>query len=169
MFCRELLSLKFNPVGIDVSPKMIKIAKKHLGKKVKYLVGDSKTALKLAKKEGKFNLITSIMVLQFIKNIKPALKQLAGSLEKGGHIIFVNHNPKNLSERKARLKFNVAQTGNIVKIYSKSAQEYSKILKPLGFVKTMEKYLHSPDFIKKHHIEKTKSPKYMLLAFKKAL
>jgi 2-polyprenyl-3-methyl-5-hydroxy-6-metoxy-1,4-benzoquinol methylase len=167
MFAGKLKSLGFKSTGIDISPQMIAVAKKHLGKKVKYLVGDSKTAFKIAKKEGKFDLITCIMVLQFVKNVKACLRDLTASLERGGHIIFANHNPKNLAERKTPRLFNVAQTGNIVKIYQESAQDYHKIFKRLGFVKIMEKYLDSPNFIKKYHVEKTKNPKYMILAYKK--
>lgn len=51
MFCNKLKSLGFDVVGIDISPKMISIARKH--SKIRFFIGDYKQALSLSKKDGK--------------------------------------------------------------------------------------------------------------------
>ena len=74
MFCSELKTAGFNTCGLDISPKMISIAKYHLGKEINFSAGDYKSALKLSKKSGKFDLITAIMVLQFVSDINKCAK-----------------------------------------------------------------------------------------------
>lgn len=170
MFCRELKKKGFEVVGIDISPRMIKIAKKHLGGKVIFLRGDSAVALKDANQYGPFNFISAIMVFQFIKDIKTCLKQLSQSLKKGGYIIFAVHDPKFLAARGAANRINLAGTKISIPIYPKNLGYYNKIFKTLGFKKLLEKRLYpSKKFIQ--HMQKKqyslKTPKYLLLAYKK--
>lgn len=170
MFCAELKKKDFEIVGIDTSPRMIKIAKKHLGKKVIFLKGDSAVALKDANQYGPFNFISAIMVFQFIKDIKICLKQLSQSLKKGGYIIFAVHDPKFLITRKATNKINLAGTKISIPIYPRNLGYYNKIFKTLGFKKLLEKHLYpSKKFIQQlqNTQYKFKIPKYLLLAYKK--
>jgi 2-polyprenyl-3-methyl-5-hydroxy-6-metoxy-1,4-benzoquinol methylase len=169
MFCGALANLGFAATGIDYSPQMIKIAKEHLGAKVNFSVGDSKTAKEISQKDGKFNLITSIMVLQFIDDIKSAAQDLSGSLADGGHLLFTNHNPAHLDSRGVKGEFFAGGSKKSVPIYKRSAQDYDNILLPLGFKKTMETYIkQSEEFIKKYNAPYSNTvPKYLIQAYQK--
>lgn len=167
MFCSKLKSLGFDIVGIDISPKMISVAKKH--NKIRFFIGDYEQTSALSKKEGKFDLITAVMVLQFVPDIKECAKNFSDSLTKNGYIIFVVHNPKKLDERKVDNKFEVGNTGKIVTIYKRTAEDYDKIFKHLGFKKIIEKYQNSSkDFLKRYKPkDSARIPKYLILSYKK--
>ncbi len=169
MFCKELKALGFKTMGIDISPKMIEVAKEHLGKEIMLFSGDSKIALELSK-NNKFNLLTAIMVFQFVKDIKKCIKNLSISLAKEGHIVFAVHNPKKLEERGVKEKFEIPNTGKIVPIFKRNAGDYDKIFRDLGFKKTLEKYPKtSRKFLEKYtQKDSLKIPKFMILAYKKA-
>src|SRR3989344_9577684 len=165
MFCGELKKSGFDIIGVDISPKMINTAKRHLGKKILFLVGDGKTVLETAKKQGQFSLISAIMVFQFIKDIKACLTQLKNSLKKGGYIIFAVHNPKFLAIRKITNRLNLVRTKIFVPIHPKNVKDYDKIFTALGFKKILEKHLYPSKSFRKIYPPKT--PKYLLLAYKK--
>ena len=169
MFCRKLNSNGFNAAGIDISPNMIKIAKKRNGKNLYFSVGGYKTAYRLSRKLGKFSLISAIMVFQFVPDIKNCIKRLSDCLADEGHIIFAVHNPKKLEERKIKNKFEIGKTGKITKIYKRTAEQYDKIFKNLGFKKKFEKYPRtSKKFLQEYKQEySAKIPKYMVLGYKK--
>lgn len=165
MFCRELKSLGFKSFGIDVSPEMIKIGQENLDKDIKLYVGDTESAKSLAEKEGKFDLVTSIMVLQFIEDQK--IKELAEVLKANGYFILVNHNPPHLEARGFTDTFTLGHTDTTVPLYQRSAEEYDAILKPLGFKRVFETCAtESEEFLKKYNIVRTTPhPKYMILAY----
>ena len=169
MFCRKLNSIGFNAVGIDISPKMIKIAKKHNKKNMHFFVGDYENVSKLPKDFSKFNLITAIMVFQFVPDIKNCIKLLSECLADEGHIVFAVHNPKKLEERGIRDKFEIGKTGKITTIYKRTSQQYNKIFRNLGFSKKFEKYPRtSKIFLQKYNKnDSIKIPKYMVLGYKK--
>lgn len=168
MFCRELRSCGFNAVGIDLSANMIKIAKKYNNKNP-YFVGDYKTVFRLSRDFGKFNLISAIMVFQFVPDIKDCIKRLSDCLADEGHIVFAVHNPKKLEERKIKTKFEIGKTGKITTIYKRTAEQYDEIFKSLGFKKKFEKYPKtSKKFLQKYKQEDSmKIPKYMILGYVK--
>ena len=167
MFCSKLKSLGFDTYGIDISPKMVEIAKKHLGKQIGFFVGDYKTALGISKKLGKFNLITAIMVFQFIPNLNRCIRYLSKSMANGSNIFIVLHNPKKLDERKIKNKLNL--NGKVVAIYKRNSKEYDRVFKQFRFKKLLEKYPKtSKKFLQKYKQEdSTKIPKYMVLGYKK--
>lgn len=167
MFCRELQNLGFRAIGVDMSEEMIKIGNAHLKRKVKLITGDTFVAKELANQEGKFDLISSIMVLQFIE--ESLLKPLFESVQNGGHIIFVNHNPNRLQEQGISDTLCLVDQDIPMPIYPRSAYDYDQVLLKLGFKKTLEQLVeHSEDFIKKYKIKRTtKHPKYMILGYEK--
>lgn len=169
MFCNELKILGFETCGLDISPKMISIAKAHLGKEINFSAGDYKSALKLSKKSAKFDLITAIMVLQFVSDLDECAKYFYDSMKERGIIIFAVHNPEKLDERKIADKMNVGGTGKIVNIHKRTAGDYDESFKNAGFRKLFEKYpTTSRTFLEKYgQIDSVKIPKYMVLAYKK--
>src|SRR3989338_11108388 len=79
MFCKELASLGFKAFGIDISSKMIAIAKKHSKDKTKYYMGNFDDVDKISKKAGKFDVMASIMAFQFVPDIEKCARKLADS------------------------------------------------------------------------------------------
>ena len=165
-FCRKLPSSGFEPIGIDISPKMISIAKKH-NKSIHFFVGDSKKAVKLSGKREKFGFVVAIMVFQFIEDIRSCIEDLSNCLEKNGHIIFAVHNPKKMRERKITNKLKLEDKE--VDIYIRSSKDYDKMFNSLGFSKKLEKYPKtSEEFLKKYtQKDSLRISKYMILAYKK--
>ncbi len=165
MFCRELKSLGFKSFGIDISPEMIKIGQKHLDKDIILYIGDVEFAKKLAQDEGKFDLITSIMVLQFIEDEK--IKDIVEAVKQNGYIIFVSHNPLQLKDRGIKDTFTPGGTNTTIPLYQRSAEDYDKIFLPLGFKRVSEALTaESQEFLEKYNIKRTSPhPKYMTLAY----
>ena len=168
MFCRELKSAGFDVAGIDISGKMIEMAKKH-NKNIDFFAGDAKKTDEISGKNGKLNLITSIMTLQFVENIEECIKSFSDSLMTDGHIIFAVHNPKKLEERGVKDDFNMGNTCKTVKIFKRTAKDYDKLFQKFGFKKTLEEYPKtSPEFLKRYEQKDSlKISKYMILAYKK--
>lgn len=166
MFCRKLKSLGFKSFGIDISPEMIKIGQEHLDRDTKLYVGDTESTKSLAQNEGKFDLITSIMVLQFIEDQK--IKDIAEAVKTNGYLIFASHNPLHLKARGLNDAFMLSGTNTTVPLYIRSAEDYDAILLPLGFKRVLKTYpVESEEFLKKHNIKRISShPKYMVLAYK---
>lgn len=167
MFCNELFKLGFNTTGIDLSPKMIKIAKENLNRKINVLAGDTKTAKDIALMDGKFNLITAQMVLQFIT--EKELHDIADSIEVNGYLIFANHNPENLKARGFTDTFTLSDTNTKVSIYIRLSEIYDKIFSSLGFKKLLEIYPETDNeiLIKNKFTRPGNVPKYIVLAYQK--
>jgi 2-polyprenyl-3-methyl-5-hydroxy-6-metoxy-1,4-benzoquinol methylase len=168
MFCRELQKLDFVVAGMDVSPEMIKIGKQNLDASIKLSVGDTFAAQKLAKQDGRFDLVTSIMVLQFIK--EEDLAPFADIIKAGGHLVFVNHNPARLRNSGITDTLYLADTEASAPIYQRTTEDYDRILSGLGFVRAFEHYANqSPEFLAKYNLEpKSDEPKYLILGYKKS-
>lgn len=165
MFCKELQSLGYKSSGIDVSSEMIKIGQEHLDKNIKLYVGDTEFAKKLAENEGKFDLVTSIMVLQFIEDQK--IKDFAEILNNNGYLIIVNHNPLHLEDRGFKDTFTLGHTDTTVPLYPRTTENYDAIFTPLGFKRVLETFAtESPEFLNKYNIiRNSPHPKYMILAY----
>ncbi len=166
MFCAELKRLGFEATGIDQSEEMIKIGKKYLDPNIKLSVGNTRTAQALSEKEDKFDLITSIMVLQFIPDEE--LASLIYSLKDSGIIVFANHNPKRLSEKGMKDILYLTDTNIPVTIYQRNVEDYDKIFLKYGFVRDMEYYAtQDQKFVTRYKISLTKNPKYLILGYKR--
>ena len=167
MFCLELKKLGYEVTGIDISPEMIKIGKKNLDSSIKLLVGGPEIALEQTNQYGKFDLVSSIMVLQFIEDVN--LKLLANSIKQNGHIIFTNHSPLMLEARGVEDHFFVGPNKVPVRIYKRTAEDYDKIFLNLGFKKTLETSAQSsPEVMEKYAIDRPLDiRKYLILAYQK--
>lgn len=163
MFCQELFKLGFETYGMDSSEKMIEIAKENLDPNIKVSCGGTRAA----KEQGPYDLISAIMVLQFIADDE--LGFLLDSLNKNGHIIFANHSLPRLKERGVTDFFTLTDTELNVPIYKRSPADWDKIFLARGFERTLETYPEDSEEFKKHYnMEKIYNfPKYMILAYKK--
>ena len=78
-------------VGIDCSPKMVKIALKRVGDRAKIFVANLEQPLEILQGEC-FDLIVSSLVLHYIENWERLFKELNSYLKVGGKFVFsVSH------------------------------------------------------------------------------
>jgi len=75
--------------GIDISPKMIELAKKNV-KGVEFRVG---TVYKLPYKSGTFDIVLASLVVHYFSNLNKAFKEIRRVLKKNGIFIFSSDNP----------------------------------------------------------------------------
>lgn len=167
MFCKKLEELGFDVTGMDLSPEMVAIGIHNLDPKIDLKVGDTDSALKLAQETSKFDLVTSIMVLQFIEDTK--LSELADAVKQNGYLMLVNHNPERLQEKGVSGTLPLADTDVRVPIYQRTSQNYDELLERFGFKRVLEEYVkQGEEFLKKYGIQNvTKNPKYLILGYQK--
>ncbi len=127
------LSIFFSPlvskiVGIDVSQKMLDIAKKKQPKNVEYLLASDFYTQK--NRDDQFDKIYSCWVLASISNelLKESIKQLYPALKSGGKFVFLEQTKKN----------DLFEGDNHVK---RSVRTYIKMFEEEGFV--LEEYKHA--------------------------
>ncbi len=89
-FAAELLKHEYEVVGCDSSSEMIAVAKKNL-EEIPFYVCDFPDVKKL--EEAPFDLITGIMVFQFIDDIEGCIRSLVEILKSGGVFAFAVFNP----------------------------------------------------------------------------
>lgn len=177
-FANKLRQLSFQVIGIDSSEDMIQIAKKSYGEDIKFYKGN----ITLLRTLNEFNIITSIMTLQFIKDIEKTISAFSQSILTNGLLIFAVHNPdfvkegiKNDEYEKFDSKINpkqiTLQFENDVKIpiYIRTAEEYNALAKKYQLKPLLEDYpSFTQNFIEKYpeHAGYTNS-EYLILGYKK--
>jgi trans-aconitate methyltransferase len=148
-FSAKLSQMGFSVTGVDPSGEMIKLALSNSPGGIEYITGDVETV-----SEKKFNLITAIMVFQFIQDIDNVLIKLLSLLEGGGLIIFAVFNPgwvRACLEKKLLFKdFDSIETpkkglidfgeGKEIPVYLRSFSEYGAIFRKNKMKKVMEIY-----------------------------
>ena len=177
-FCNHLKERGFDVFGIDFSKEMIKIAQKNSEKDIEYHVG-SQNILKSF--NNKFDIIVSIMVFQFIKNIESLTQLIFNVLTKNGIIIFAVINPVYINrciQEKKRYK-NLDKTGSIVfmefdkdkvlKAFLRTEKEYRKQFEQADFTFLNKYYPLFPNhFDKKYNWNlPTDTPEFLIMAFRK--
>jgi len=75
--------------GIDISPKMIELAKKNV-RKVDFKVG---TVYKLPYNSETFDIVLASLVVHYFSNLNKALREIRRVLKKNGVFIFSSDNP----------------------------------------------------------------------------
>lgn len=87
VLAEKLSTMLYDIYACDTSQEMIALAQSSTKGLVTY-----KTSFEHLKKHGPFNLITAIMVFQFISNPQATINAMAENLIDGGHIFFATHN-----------------------------------------------------------------------------
>mgnify|MGYP001593726556 CR=1 FL=1 len=93
-FCNRLNKLGYKVAGVDPAEEMINTAKHNTSSKIPYYKGDQTIVSSL----GKFQIVTSIMTLQFIENLTSVFQTLSNSLLPGGLLIIVDFNKEWVKE-----------------------------------------------------------------------
>lgn len=173
LFCRKLYEMGFDVTGYDESEELIKIARVNTPKEV--TITNSST---IAAQEGKYDLITSIMVFQFINDIASTLKNIISLLKPNGLIVYAVFNPNFIKENLNNdvfTGFTNNQTGYMelkkggkIPVFNRSESEYRYIFEKLGY---KEVYLDLPaftqEFLDKYKMPfSTKNSEYLIQAFR---
>jgi len=130
LFCRQLQTMGFQVRGYEPSEQLAAAARSNVPTDV-LITSDPQTM----RSDQRYDLITSIMVLQFIDNIEQTIESLANSLDKDGVIIFAVFNPAFVHDNMAgRQLFKTADSSNMahmelkpgiqIPFYLRSAQDY---------------------------------------------
>lgn len=90
LYIKKLLKGGGNVKGIDLSPELIKIAKKE-NPKIEFKVGS--ISKKLPYKTGEFDIVLGALVMHYVDNWNPALKEIKRVLKPKGIFVFSTENP----------------------------------------------------------------------------
>lgn len=174
LFCKELYRMGFDVTGYDPSEELAKAAQFNTPPEV--TVTDSAT---IAAQNGKYNIITSIMVLQFIDDIESTISNILSLLEPGGLVVYAVFNPSfieaNLIDSiftgfdKSQMGYMELKKGVKIKCYSRTELEMRSVFDKFGYE---EIYLDYPefteDFLRKYKLPfSIKHSEYLIQAFRK--
>ncbi len=110
--------------GIDISPNMVKKAKKNLAGRAVIQYGDAEN---IPFKSNFFDYVASTEAFHHYENPKRAVKEMHRVLKKGGHLLLADFS---ISGWLIRKLFLLVEPGHI-KIYSR--KEFSQLLRDAGF------------------------------------
>jgi len=148
LFCRKLSEKGFKVTGYDQSEELIDSAKRNTSNDV--IVTSSNSVMV---QNGRYDLVTSIMVLQFIKDIEPVIDSILSVLNPKGLLVFAVFNPKFIEDNSRsssfsgfedyRVGYMELKEGVKISVYNRNKLEYREILESKGLE---EVYLDYPVF-----------------------
>lgn len=178
-FCNKLNKLGYEVMGIDTSEEMVNVAKNNSPQEIQYMKGDHTIISQL----NKFNIVTTIMTLQFIERIDDVFETLSNSLVRGGILIVVDFNKEHVKEcLKSKISFADFDSmenpkkgwktfGEIkTPVFIRTAEEYEVIAKKNKLEKILEAYPpFTKEFIDKYPQDKRpkNASEYLILGYKK--
>lgn len=150
LFCTKLSEKGFKVTGYDQSVELVDSAKRNTSSDV--IVTSSNSVMV---ENGEYDLISSIMVLQFIKDIEQIIDSILSVLNPKGLVVFAVFNPKFIEDNSrsgAFSSFENYQTGYMelkegvkIPVYNRNELEYREIFQNRGLE---EVYLDHPVFTK---------------------
>ena len=173
LFCNKLFKMGFEVTGYDESQELIKSATLNTNDEV--TVTGSKSVMI---KKGKYDVVSSIMVLQFIEDIDLAIDSILSVLKPEGIVIFAVFNPKFIEDNsngKVFSGFDNYQSGYMelkegykIPVYNRTESKYREIFSSRGLE---EVYLDYPAFTKEflgeHEMPfSTKHSEYQIQGFR---
>jgi len=173
LFCRELHKMGFKVTGFDESEKLIKTAEINTPSEV--TISNSKTIIS---QKGKYDLITSIMVFQFISDIDSTIETIISMLKKKGLIVFAIFNPEFIeanSNNKVFSKFETYRTGYMelkegfkIPVYNQTESDYRNLFENKGFEQVYIDYpAFTEEFLSNYKMPfSTHQPEYLIQAFR---
>ena len=173
LFCRRLFDLGFEVTGYDESDELIKIARANTPPEV--TITNSSTTVA---RQGKYDVITAIMVFQFIDDIESTLRNLVSLLTPSGLILYAVFNPDFINEN-AGTRFSrptnsrtwhlALKDGIQIPFFLRTASEYRHSFASMDF---KEVYVDFPaftdEFLKKYQVPfSTKHSEFLIQAFRR--
>ena len=181
-FAAELHKRGYAVTACDSSPEMIAVAKKNLGDEIPFYECDSQNVPQL--KEAPFDLITGIMVFQFVEEIESCFRNLDAALKSGGVISFAVFNPDYVQPNHGDGKlfqyfktpeqptkgFMVPMEDAKIPVFMRIEEEYDNAILPLGYQRIYsEKPPFIPAFLEKYPSDAdTTRPEYLVMTYKKS-
>lgn len=176
-FCRRMHELGSNVTGYDTSQQLVKIARKNLAQDI--AITDSDRILS----EGRsYDLITSIMVFQFIPDAESVIPCLLNLLKSGGCLVYAVFNPEFVKslfkiskifyclEEKPEITATMRlKQGSEIPVYARSAEYYRLIFEKNGCKEIFRDYpVFTEEFLKEYPMPfPTEKPEFLIQAFKK--
>lgn len=139
LFCRKLHTLGNSVVGYEPTAGLREAAQRNVPGEV--VISDSTVVLE---PPAAYELITAVMVLQFVAEIEPLLMRLASLLRPGGLLLTAVFNPQFVDRqvsdnllfseysRERQAGFMILQPGVRIPVYNRTAQEYRQLAARLG-------------------------------------
>jgi SAM-dependent methyltransferase len=174
LFCRKLCEMGFDVTGYDESEELIKAARLNTPQEVTITNSSD-----IAAQRGKYDVITSIMVLQFISDINSTIENIVSILKSDGLIVYAVFNPKFIQENSVGnifTDFTNNQAGYIelkrgikIPVYSRSESEYRHLFEKLGYKEVYRDYPpFTNGFLDKYKVPfSTKNSEYLIQAFRR--
>lgn len=175
LFCCELFKLGFEVTGYDQSDKLVKAAQVNTPEEITITASHIIAAL-----NGKYDLITAIMVLQFVEDIESTISNLLSILEPNGLFVYAVFNPKFIEanlDNSIFIGFKNEPTGYMelkkdikIQCYSRTESEYRSIFGKLGYEEVYIDYPKFTDeFLSKHKMPfSTQNSEYLIQAFRRS-
>lgn len=179
-FCEILSKMGYSAIGCDLSVAMIKVAQKNLPN-IAFYVSDVDLAHQLP--GAPFDLVTSIMVIQFIENSAQFFININKALKLGGLLAFAVFNPDHVTRNHGEgLCFDGFDTPNEPKsgymcltketripVFIRTLEEYDDQIIPLGYERI---YTEKPGFTSQYLAEyhpsfDTSSPEFLIIVYQK--
>ncbi|HSX17290.1 MAG TPA: class I SAM-dependent methyltransferase [Patescibacteria group bacterium] len=179
-FAARLSKLGYTVQGVDSSSKIIAAAQARYGTEVSFNVGGIETI----PDEPTYNVVTSLMTLQFIADFEPAIRHLAAALKPGGTLVLAVFNPEFISDwikagdadyvgfdsvdnpTKGTLQFGPVE----IPTYIRTAAQYNKLAASCELAPALEAYPpFTEEFLAKYPVNgPTVHPEHMILAYQKS-
>ncbi|PLX48621.1 MAG: hypothetical protein C0613_10590 [Desulfobulbaceae bacterium] len=172
LFCKKLYKMGFNVTGYDNSEELAKKAQENTPTDV--TISGSLTEIE---QMGKYDLITSIMVFQFIDDISSTIDDIISLLKPGGMVIYAVFNPKFIRDNLNSDVFTkVPENGKVymelkkgikIPFNNRKDSDYRYIFEKKNY---KEVYIDYPkfteEFLKKYNMPfSTKYSEYLIQAF----
>lgn len=174
-FTRKLASLGFHATGADSSKGMLAVARQ-TNSDISFVVPDE------ILQGARFDLITGIMVFQFVEDIETLFSKLVSQLTENGLVVFAVFNPEFVAAcLKAETSFadfdsvKHPQQGNTlfgdsrIPTFIRTTEQYNAMMKKLGMKKQLEEYPpFTSEFLAKYSVDfPTEIPEYLILGYSK--
>jgi len=174
LFCRLLSQLGFSVTGYDQSTELVKHAMHNTPDEVTITGSDS-----VMVQNGGYDLISSIMVLQFIEEIEVVIDQLVSLLKPDGLIMIAVFNPEFINDNLNSAAFSgfqqngysgymALQDGVNIPVHNRNDATYRELFESRGLTAV---YLDYPaftrEFLNKHEMPfSTAFPEYQIQGFR---
>lgn len=93
LHAEDLLVAEAEVVAVDVTPEFVAIARERLGERAKVLEADLTQPLSFAT-DGEFDLVFSSLVLDYVEDWAPVMREFARVLKPGGALVFSCGHPQ---------------------------------------------------------------------------
>lgn len=179
-FCSELSNQGYSVVGCDSSSVMISLARNNVPN-VSFYQCDSEHLLSLP--GSPFDLITAVMVIQFIENVAEFFAQLVNITKSGSVIAFAVFNPDYVAKNHGvgktfdgfqnphhpRNGFLCLTEETRIPVFMREVAEYDDYIIPLGFKRIVEdKPAFSAEYMNRYESGCDMSaPEYLVLVYQK--